>query len=572
MKNLKVKYKLMVLMVLMLTIIICTGVLSLLIMAEINTGTTEVSGNWLPSVITAEELNTTTSDFRIAEYGHVISQDADDMADYAAKLNQAKQEIEEMFSHYKTNLITNDIDRALIEEAHTKWNDYLGLHDNMIALSTQNNTDAAMNIINGESQVIFDDVSATFLELVQFNKAGADLANTNGNALYANAFIIMIVIIVVSIVSALVMFIYTTRLIVSPVVGVQQATAAIINGDLNADVSYTSGDELGSLSRNMQQLCFMIKGMIDDIHLRLTAISKGDFTLESKNSEMYVGDFGSLDLLMDSIAKQLSDTMWEIERASMQVSIGSEQISAASQSVADGATTQSANVETLSNTLNDILDGAKVSTTNAADARLQAQKSSEMATETSRHMENMLRSMGKIKSKSDDINKIINTIDDISFQTNILALNAAVEAARAGSVGRGFAVVADEVRNLAEKSAVSATETAQLIAETMATIKEGSAIVDETAQVISEVIESTRVITTLVEKIAADSQSQQASVQNMTGDIEEIASVVNNNAANSEHTASAACQLSAQSDLLKSLIDKFTLIPLNSEYSYEQHN
>ncbi len=568
MKNLKIKYKLFALLAFVLAMMIFMGCYSLILLSRLNNGMMQVSGNWLPCVIFAEEINTASSDFRIAEYAHVVSQSADDMEMFEADLAEENKEIQDIFADYEANYVVSEEDEAVLNKAKTKWEEYLVVHEQMIEFSSQNETELAMEILNNESQILFDEASATFTELVQFNKNGADAANTEGGRVYSNALIIMVAIMAGSVVLALVAALYIISMIMKPVTQVEKAAKQIITGQLETDITYKSKDELGSLAQNMALLCSMIKGMIDDIDLRLSGIATGDFTVQSTDASMYIGDFGSLNVNMDKISEQLSETLLEIDNASAQVSIGSDQISMASQSLAQGTIRQSGSIEQLLLSLRNVSEGAIVNAKNAAIARDESEKSNEKATESSKQMEKMISSMEKIKEKSDKISNIIKAIDDISFQTNILSLNAAVEAARAGSAGKGFSVVAEEVRNLAIKSAESATDTTQLIDETIATIKEGTDIVYETAKVIDEVIKAANSITELVEKIAIDSEQQQNSVQEVTDEVSEIANIVNDSAATSEQTAASSEELSSQATLLKTLVNKFVLLTKDYEHDF----
>ncbi|MFI3174907.1 MAG: methyl-accepting chemotaxis protein [Bacillota bacterium] len=557
MKDLKIKFKLYGLSGALLIALVVVGIISLSLMSKLNEGTTIVSANWLPSVIIAEELNTATSDFRIAETSHVVSQDNATMQEHEQTIATVKSDISSMFSEYSTTLITNDTDKALIERASTLWNQYLSIHEQMITYSKNNDTTSAMEIMENESEQVFNEVSGVFLELVAFNKNGADQASLDGDNLYSSTIILLSVIMGAVAITSMLFSTYVVNMITKPIREIEDAAADMSQGVLTAKIDYTSKDELGNLSTSMRDLCGMFQDMISDLSYLLESMANGDFTIKSKRPDLYVGDFSPLIEMTNMISEQLSETLAQINEASGQVATGSTQVATTSQILAQGSIQQSESVEQLSETLQRIEEQTTLNADNAILARNESEKSKEDIIQSSKKMEAMINSMNDINTKSNEISKIIKVIDDIAFQTNILALNAAVEAARAGQAGKGFAVVADEVRNLASKSAESAQNTAKLIEETMDAVNIGVALADETGQAIDEVVEVVESVTELIEQIASASEQQRTSVIKITDDVQSISGVVRSNSASTEESAATSEELSTQSSLLKSLVAKF---------------
>jgi methyl-accepting chemotaxis protein len=176
-------------------------------------------------------------------------------------------------------------------------------------------------------------------------------------------------------------------------------------------------------------------------------------------------------------------------------------------------------------------------------------------------MQSMSVAMNAIKTSSDDIAKIIKTIDEIAFQTNILALNAAVEAARAGEAGAGFAVVADEVRNLAQRCAQAAKETATKIEDSVQKSTNGVEISAKVAKSLEEIVSKTRQVDELAGEVATASVEQSQGIEQVNTAVSQMDKVTQSNAANAEESASAAEELNAQAENLKETVnDLLTMV------------
>ena len=342
-----------------------------------------------------------------------------------------------------------------------------------------------------------------------------------------------------------------------PLESMRAAAEAMKNGQLSYRSDYRREDEIGIPCLALEEACVTLGGYVRDIDEKLSRMAQGRFNNAMTMS--YVGDFAAIQKSIDEIQTSLRSTLSQIGEAANEVSSGSAQLATGAQELSDGATMQASAVDELSSTCESVSSRVGTTAGNAGRASDIVSGMGAKVDECNESMSQLTDAMKEIGEKSGEIKKIIQTVEDIAFQTNILSLNAAIEAARAGEAGKGFAVVADEVRNLAAKSAEAASLTTQLIEESVSAVDKGTQLTYSTAESLSELVEGTMSAVELVSEISEDASKESTELLQITQGVDQISNVIQRNTATAEESAASSEELSAQAALLKSLIDRFEL-------------
>ena len=367
--------------------------------------------------------------------------------------------------------------------------------------------------------------------------------------------IMMVVAILLSIIVALKL----ANSIGRPMKACAERMRLLVEGDLESPVpEAVSQDETGMLTESTAELVTGLSTIIHDIGYLLGELANQNLDIHTQHRDAYVGDFQSILVSMRNLKHELSDILRQINVSADQVSNASSHVSSSAQNLSQGSVEQASSVQELAARISEISNQAKNTASGALDVRQQTHHVGEDVSACNQQMQELMSAMEKIHSRSDEIGKIIKTIEDIAFQTNILALNAAVEAARAGEAGKGFAVVADEVRNLASKSAEASKNTSVLITHSTEAVQTGTEIAQHTADTLLEVVNSIQSMIGSIDQIASVSNEQSDAVSQVNEGINQITSVVQSNSATAEESAAASEQLSAEASSLKRLVEQFT--------------
>ena len=437
----------------------------------------------------------------------------------ATNTNAYVSETEEAMNTVKTELdwFRNNYegDLSLLNQFESKMNEVQDLRNKISSLALENT--AASNAT--AQQLLTGEYNPKVNDAIEDLRSFADSVDVLGQKDFDTSIrvrnmllIVAILLSVAAIVIAVILALMLIRAIVPPIREIQKGMEEIEAGNLNVQLKYESRDELGQLSDSVRGMVDSLKAIIHDEDYLFAEMGNGNFDVQTRIAEKYVGDFTSILTSIVKLRDNLNSTLMQINQSADQVSAGSDQVSSGAQALSQGATEQASSVEELAATINEISGNVKANAENAREASRKAAQVKDQAGESSRRMQEMLSAMTDISSSSGEIGKIIKTIEDIAFQTNILALNAAVEAARAGAAGKGFAVVADEVRNLAGKSADASKNTSALIEGSLHAVDRGTRIANETADALNQVVDGVQSVTVTIDNISRASDDQAVSI------------------------------------------------------------
>lgn len=552
-KNLKVRSKLLVSFGIVIIFYIIAIIASSIGLGSVFGGLEDFYNIPFPMVKSALEAQSITREIQLDVY-RAVSVSGSELQAVISEIDAASAERNTVMEELHANFSGDSALLRSVEEANDATS---AAREKTMEYVRAGNSTAAIESINGDYLEAANHFEDTLNQVIEQAEKNAAEYYQNGTTTKRICTIILYGLALVSIIFTVFLVFSIVKGLTRPILEIEDAIKAMAKGDMSSQVTYKSKDELGDLAENLRFVLTTLSSYIGHICERMDSLATGDLTVEMDMD--YLGEFESIRHSGNKIISALNDTLGQLQQASEQVANGSEQVSSGAQALSQGATEQASSVEELAATLGELSNQVNDTAANSRDVNQLISDTAKEINNSKLKMESMVRAMSNINECSSEIEKIIKTIEDIAFQTNILALNAAVEAARAGEAGKGFAVVADEVRSLASKSQEAAKNTTVLINNSLNAVSEGSQIATDTQSSLLKVVDSADKIAENMAKITESADLQAEGISQVTQGIDQISSVIQTNSATAEESAAASEELFSQSSLLKSLVGRFRL-------------
>ncbi len=546
-QNLTLRSQIYVLVTAVCGLFLIVGGVTFFKIQSVKSDTALVETVYLPRVLALSAVTESTANINTDVVRHAIETDDASMKKLDSDIKTAIQENNQTLDNAEKSLRTDE-EKKLIEKVAQVRKAYAEKRTHTMELSLSNKDKEALDFFRSDVVPAYENYKKAVNETV------AHTQNTTKNLIdgaarsISQTQFLLVVGILFALATGIVLGVFVTTLITRKL---RRVADIAQSGDLSMRLNDNAQDELGDLCRAFDSMTDRLQKKSQEAE----AIANGDLSINIQ----VVGSGDTLGMSFQKMTANLRNLVTQALDVAKAVSSGSGQVSNASQALSQGATEQASSLEEISASINEMAKQVGDNATAASKANETAIEQRNAADQGKTQIAGTVGAMQDINTSSQQISKIIKTIDDIAFQTNLLALNAAVEAARAGKHGKGFAVVADEVRNLAGRSAKAARETSELIEGSATKVDRGLQETSKTEQSFQQILERANSVASLIDNIAKASTSQASSITQISQGLHQVDNVVQQTTASAEQTASAAQELARKAGDLERMLATFRI-------------
>jgi methyl-accepting chemotaxis protein len=546
-QNLTLRSQIYVLVAAVCGLFLIVGLVTFVKIQSVKSDTALVEAVYLPRVLALGAITEATANINTDIVRHAIETDDAKMKQLDTDIKAAIKENNETLETVEKSLRTED-EKQMFEKLGQARKTYAEKRAHTMELSGSNKDKEALEFFRSDVVPAYEIYKKSASEAVlQAKNTTKSLIEDSGRSISQTQFL-LVVGILFAFVTGILLGVFVTTLISRKL---RRVAAIAQSGDLSARLNDSSQDELGDLCRAFDNMTDRLQKKSQEAE----AVANGDLAI----SIQVIGNGDTLGKSFQKMTANLRNLVTQALDVARAVSSGSAQVSNASQALSQGATEQASSLEEISASVSEMAKQVSDNATAASKANETAIEQRNAADQGKTQIAGTMNAMQDINTSSQQISKIIKTIDDIAFQTNLLALNAAVEAARAGKHGKGFAVVADEVRNLAGRSAKAARETSDLIEGSATKVERGLQETSRTEQSFQQILERANSVAALIDNIAKASTSQASSITQISQGLHQVDNVVQQTTASAEQTASASQELARKAGDLERMLATFRI-------------
>ena len=560
-KRLRLRSKILMAMLIVTLITIVVGVVSILSIISINNDNATLHEKSFAPMSHIATMYDSLAQQRIASIGLITFYDQDKAFVEEEKTSIAEKNdlfLSALGQYGETKM--DESEATLFDEINSQYQDeFVPAVNDLLAMATSSNTTKKIELLR-QIDDSGSQISDKLDRLYEINDEQASSLVAENNKATSLWIIIIAIIVVVAIIMSILISLVVSKIIQTPIVDVARAMKYVADtGNIRStqelkdtvDSHLDAGDELSDLCWSLKN---MVDGLADQIAV-LEDVAKGDLTKKvvKASSQDVLGN------TIEEVVRNFSDIISGLHSVTNKLTVSANQVATSAFDLAEVSSLQSQNVGQMNVVAKEILTEADENVKRAANAANKSNQIKLNATDGGLQIEKMSKAMEDISSASISVNSVMKVIDEISFQTRILSLNAAVEAARAGTHGKGFAVVADEVRSLATKSSDAASNTNEMIADTIVKADQGTKLMKEVMQQFGTIEEGIQSISSLLSEIEEGAANQQKLIAAVNVGAAELSGAVNGNSARAQQSAAASEEMRDQAQKLKALVDRFTL-------------